>query len=258
MNSSRRGLHGALLLTLAVGLHAGAGVASLASHSTDRNSAESVPVKPSLQIDHVVDLDPPEPPAPPQAPPPPVTRARAIEHVLPSPEPPAATPASEAPPPSAEAGQVVAADESASQPLDFTGFDISTGKGPRYAGGITTAPGTISRAKLGPLVGRNADQNTRGGASRARPVGPPRRDWDCPWPAEADALSIDEQFVVIRAVVRADGSVASAELISDPGYGFGEIALLCARQQRFPAATDNDGRPITATSPPIRVRFTRP
>jgi protein TonB len=64
--------------------------------------------------------------------------------------------------------------------------------------------------------------------------------------------------VVIRAVVRADGAVASAELISDPGYGFGEIALACARQQRFPAATDDHGRPITATSPPIRVKFTRP
>jgi protein TonB len=89
-------------------------------------------------------------------------------------------------------------------------------------------------------------------------VGPPRREWDCPWPAAAAALSIDEQFAVVRAVVRADGTVASTELISDPGYGFGEVALACARRQRFPAASDDDGRPITATSPPIRVKFTRP
>jgi periplasmic protein TonB len=89
-------------------------------------------------------------------------------------------------------------------------------------------------------------------------VGLPRQDWDCPWPPEAEALSIDEQFVLIRVVVRADGSVASADLISDPGYGFGPFALACARQQRFPAATDDAGRPITATSPPIRMRFTRP
>lgn len=255
-SSPQRGPIGAALLALAIALHAGAGLAALTSHSWDSESVQHVSAKRLLQIDHVVDLEPPEPPPPPPVTPP-VTKARAAPRV-PSREPSEPTPPSEAPPPPAEAGQVVAADESASQPLDFTGFDIPTGDGQRYAGGVAASSGTSSWAVHTPVADRRADHNARAGTSRARPVGPPRRDWDCPWPAEADALSIDEQFVVIRVVVRADGAVGSAELISDPGYGFGGIALACARQQRFPAATDDDGRPITATSPPIRVRFTRP
>lgn len=261
--SSQRGVLGAALFVLAVALHAGAGLTALTSHSKDRNDAPHTPAKPSLRIDHVVELNPPQPPPPPPtlppptSLPPPVTKARAVERT-PSPEQPTPTPPSETPPPPAEVGQVVAADESASQPLDFTGFEISTGNGQRYTGGSTTSSGTSSRAVHTPVVDRRADPKLRAKTSRARPVGAPRQEWDCLWPPLADTLSMDEQFVMIRAVVRADGTVASARLISDPGYGFGEIALACARQQRFPAATDDDGRPITATSPPIRVKFTKP
>jgi periplasmic protein TonB len=257
-SSARGGLLTASSFALAVALHAGAGFAGLHSHSEDDDSVRRIAAKPALQIDHVLDLDPPElpPPPPPPATSLPVTPARAIERAS-SPEPLSPGPPTEAPPPPAEAGQVVLAEESANEPLDFTGFAVSTGKGSRYIGGTTAASGTGSRAVHAPVVDRRADSVVRAGTSRARPVGRPSRDWDCPWPAEAGALSIDEQFVVIRAVVRADGTVVSAELISDPGYGFGRVALACARRQRFPAATDDDGRPIVATSPPIRVRFTR-
>jgi protein TonB len=254
-HSSRRGLVGAALFTLAIALHAGAGLAALTSQSKKSTSDQPISRRPSLQIEHVVELAPPEPPEPPAPPPAPPAQARAVERA-PSPEAPA--PPSEAPPPVAEAGQVVAADESASQPLDFTGFDISTGDGQHFPGGVTASPGKNPRAVPAAAVGRHGEPQGLASASRARPVGLPRRDWDCPWPARATALSIREQFVVIRAVVRADGVVASAELISDPGYGFGEIALACARQQRFPPATGDDGHPITATSPPIRIKFTRP
>lgn len=63
----------------------------------------------------------------------------------------------------------------------------------------------------------------------------------------------------VRAVVREDGSVASVELLSDPdpGHGFGEAALRCARTARFAPALDAAGRPVEARSPPIRVRFVR-
>ena len=243
-------------LLLALGIHAGVAVATKAPRRDNRAAAANV-VRPAIQIEHVVDLDPPEPP-PPAAPPPSLVRSRALERAqapeLPAPTPPNNTP----PPPAAEAGQILAAEEDVSQPLDFTGFDIATGSGARYAGGITASSGTSSRAVRGPFVAGDAEPSARAGTSRARVVGAPRRDWECPWPAAADALSIDEQFVVIRAVVRADGTVSSADLVSDPGYGFGQIALVCARAQRFPPATDDAGRPITATSPPIRVRFTRP
>lgn len=260
-----RAYRGGSLLTasvaLALVLHAGAGVSALALRTKEQVSTLPPITKPApLQIDHVVALSPPEPgPEPEPQPPTPKLRPPPLEKRVarraPAREPPApASPNDGRPPPPAEAGKVVAADE----PLDFTSFDISTGNGPRYAGSITVSSGTSSRAVQGPAVDPHADPNRRSQASLARPVGSPRREWACPWPAEADALSIDEQFVVIRVVVREDGTVAAAELISDPGYGFGRIALACARKQRFPAATDQAGRPITATSPPIRVRFTRP
>jgi protein TonB len=255
-SSVRRGLVGTALFIAAALLHVGAGLAALASRSEDRDSDVSVASRPPLRIDHVVDLEPAEPQPLPPEPPRRVMRARAVEQA-PRPAPPEATLPSEVQQP-ADAGRVVAADEGATEPLDFTRFSIRVGHGPRFAGGVTASSGSSARAVHTPVVDRGAHPNAGAGVSRARPVGPPRRDWDCPWPAEAAALSVDEQFVVVRAVVRADGTVASAQLISDPGYGFGEVALACARKQRFPAATDDDGRPITATSPPIHVRFTRP
>jgi protein TonB len=88
-------------------------------------------------------------------------------------------------------------------------------------------------------------------------VGNPREDWRCPWPLEAEPLSVVEQVVALRVVVRVDGTVASSEVVSDPGYGFGAVAAACARRQRFSPATDGAGRPIPATSPLIHVTFTR-
>lgn len=258
-SSSRRLSLGAALFALAVVLHAGAGLALLTLQSGDRIRVEPSALKPSLQVDRIVDLEPPEPPEPhptPKAALPPLAKARVVE---PAPAVVQRPPASlrDAPPPPSEAGRVLAADESASQLLDFTQFAVATGEGQRYPGGISAPQGMSSSATQTPGVDRGADPNAVSGLAGARPVGAPRRDWDCPWPGQADALSIDEQFVVIRAVVRADGKVARAELISDPGYGFGAVALACARQQRFSAATDDNGVPIVATSPPIRVRFKR-
>jgi protein TonB len=54
-----------------------------------------------------------------------------------------------------------------------------------------------------------------------------------------------------------DGRVSAASVLSDPGYGFGEAALRCARQHRFLPALDPLGRAIAATSPPVHVTFTR-
>ena len=51
--------------------------------------------------------------------------------------------------------------------------------------------------------------------------------------------------------------MAGAGLARDPGYGFGETALACARRTRFEAARDREGRPVQARSGPIRVRFFR-
>lgn len=221
-----------------------------------------IEARPPLQVAHVVDLAPPPSPpspSPPEEAPAPraAERAPARAAAARGPEAPAApeAPAQAAPP--AQAGQVVLA-ESAGAPLDFTGFDVPVGRGERYAGGVTASAGTSAQAVHASDVDRSAPPGRpQGRPSRARPVGQPARELSCPWPREADALSVDEQTVVISAIVRPDGTVASAELLSDPGYGFGQISLACVRKQRFVPAADEDGRPITATSPPIRVRLTR-
>lgn len=199
----------------------------------------------------------PEPPPPPPPEPPPVMKqAKVVERVVekaapaePPPEP------STEPPPPAEAGQVVAAEPDA--PADFTNFDIATGQG-RYRGGVTASSGTNTRAVHSAVVERSAAPGTgTGNASLAQPVRLEVRNWVCPWPEQADLLAVDEERVVLKVDVDAQGRVTAASVVTDPGYGFGAAALRCARQHRFLPATDVAGRPIAASSPPIRVRFSR-
>jgi protein TonB len=84
-----------------------------------------------------------------------------------------------------------------------------------------------------------------------------RAAWSCPWPAEADAQQIDQETVVLRVAVRPDGRVERVEVVSDPGFGFGSAARLCALATPFQAARNVAGEPIGALSPPIRVHFFR-
>ena len=93
--------------------------------------------------------------------------------------------------------------------------------------------------------------------SRARPVSLDQSAWTCPWPAEADAQQVDEQTVVLRVAVRADGRAERVEVVRDPGYGFGPAARQCALGTRFEPARDGGGQPVAALSPPIRVHFFR-
>ena len=136
--------------------------------------------------------------------------------------------------------------------VDLTGGAGDAGDAGRYRGGVSASsmspPGSAGHA---------GTSRTGDARSQARPVALDVRQWSCPWPRQADALSIDEEVVVIRVVVRGDGSVASAELVADPGHGFGDAALDCARRHRFRPAAGRDGRAMVATSPPIRITFTR-
>jgi TonB family protein len=214
------------------------------NHAGPRGSGATPPLQ-VTQIEHVVDLAPPRPPIP--SPLPRLT-SRGV----------AATsrPVTPGPPAPAAAGQVVAAEPAEAEAADFTDFDIAIGQGTAYAGGVTASSGTGTSAVHAAEVDRNARPAT-GAGSHARPVGLPVSDWSCPWPPEAAALSIDEETVVVRAVVRPDGSVVSASLLSDPGHGFGAYAVECARAQRFQPALDDAGAAVTARSPPIRVHFAK-
>lgn len=225
---------------------------------------------PLLVVEHEIELTPPvvaappEPAAPPSTakPPPPPTRQAPTPassaprlanraKAAPPPDP------SAGPPPPAQASQVVASDRP-SDPLDFTDFDIATGAGAHFAGGVTASTGTNTQAVHTATVDPNArPDRPQGEANLAHPVRLPAKDWRCPWPQAAESLGIDEQVVVLQALVAADGRAASVDLLADPGHGFGQAALTCARQAKFEPATDAQGRPYGATSPAIRVRFSR-
>jgi protein TonB len=95
------------------------------------------------------------------------------------------------------------------------------------------------------------------GRDLSRPVTLQAEQWRCAWPKQADTEQIDEQTAVIRVMVRPDGSVESAHVVQDPGFGFGAAAVRCALGTHFVPAENRQGQPVRAKSPPIRVRFTR-
>jgi len=82
------------------------------------------------------------------------------------------------------------------------------------------------------------------------------KEWDCPWPPEADAEQIDEAYVVIVVHVDATGRATRVD-ITDPGHGFGREARRCALRERYTAGRDRDGQPTATTTKPIRVHFAR-
>ncbi len=155
------------------------------------------------------------------------------------------------PPSPAQAGGALTASE---QVADFTSFGIATGSGGRYAGGYTAGVGSSTEAV------HRADADPRAvasGGSAERSVGLPAKEWRCPWPTEAESLDLQQEEVTLRLLVGADGAVREGELLRDPGNGFGRVALECAKRRTFSPATNGDGAPIAARSPPIRIRFVR-
>ena len=140
---------------------------------------------------------------------------------------------------------------------DFTGTAFIVGSGTSYAGGTTTSRGTSRTAALGPVAPEAPRSALPSVRSRARAVSLDQSAWNCPWPAEADAEQVNEQTVVLQARVGADGRAEHVDLLSDPGFGFGAAASLCALRTRFEPAWDGAGQPISSESPPIRVHFFR-
>jgi periplasmic protein TonB len=185
---------------------------------------------------------PAPPPEPPQAsPPPPPPRSR-----------------SRRPPTPAAAAAVVARAPDVHDPVDLTAETFVTGTSGAYAGGVTAARGTSDQAAHARDVDPRSPPGARAaGPELSRPVSLADHSWSCPWPPAAETARIDEQTVVIRVVVDTEGAAEAAEVVSDPGHGFGPAAAACARRTRFTPARDRQGAPVRATSPPIRVRFTR-
>jgi protein TonB len=188
-------------------------------------------------------IETPPPPPPVETPPPPPPPPRATRRSRPAPPP---TPATSAP---------IVARAPAAEPA-APAETFVTGTAPSFAGGATTSSGTSTQ----PVPGRTADpKGTPGGTGQdlAHPVALDAEDWACPWPREAEAADIDEQVVVLRAAVRADGRASDVRIVSDPGHGFGAAARTCALSTHFQPARDRSGNATFAWSPAIRVRFIR-
>jgi protein TonB len=138
--------------------------------------------------------------------------------------------------------------------VDLPGTTFVTGTAATYAWGVTTSSGKSQVAVSGPVAPDGAAGQAE---DRSSSVALEETDWQCPWPHEADSQQIDEQAVLIRVVVRKDGTAESATVLADPGHGFAAAARTCALATRYTPAHDRTGQPLRAQSPPIRVHFTR-
>ncbi len=169
-----------------------------------------------------------------------------------TPPPPAApTPEPAAEKPSEPAPALVA--EADGKPSDHTIVQSPSGA---LAGKGTGGLGVPGGTGTGPVGSKQGVVGGTGTGS-AQPVTLSLKDWRCPWPEDAEYEDFDQQVVSIRVVVAEDGRVEKADIVSDPGYGFGKAARDCAKRVRFNPAKDTEGRANKAISPPINVRFVR-
>lgn len=239
----------------AVVVHGALAVVALRSGpSLEAWSAElALEVHEALVDDQVIELATPTAPEPPPPP-----RPAARQHAAPAP----ATPRTEAqvheltetPAAPTQAAEVVTQDN---VPVDLTGSTIVTGSGTTSLGGATAATGQNTQAPSTPTAAQASSKVAVTARALSRPVQLDAAAWRCDWPREAISAEVYEQAVVLRVVVLADGRVEAAQLIEDPGNGFGPAALACAKRTRFSPALDESGAATRALSPPIVVRFTR-
>lgn len=205
---------------------------------------------------------PPPPPAPPVVPDQPAPKEVEREVARPQQSPRAPQPVA------AQAGKTLTAADDAG-PSDLADFTMVQGEGSEYVGGTTTSVGTSKLAVKGPVgvvgptqrgpVGpvKRPVEAVVSGPDQSRRATPLRADWNCSRLFPSDPEAGDYAAVLIAVTVQADGSPANVAVIRDPGHGFGAAARACAMSQRFNPAWDREGRPISATTPPITVRFTR-
>lgn len=90
----------------------------------------------------------------------------------------------------------------------------------------------------------------------SRRVRPLKRQWSCPFPAEADLEQINYQQVPVRVVVTSSGRARSTKATKDPGYGFARAAQRCAKRHRYAPELNRLGKPISGTFV-VMVKFKR-
>jgi protein TonB len=241
-------------LILAVSLHGMAAVRTAYIHA--EMIAWTLRLAPVIDghLVQTVDIETDKPaPAPP--PPPPEEKKEeepVVKHDVPK----------EAPAAAAQAGQVLAQNPD-KEVLNFTDNVFTVGSSDRYAGGDTTSNGTNQNAVHARHVADTGTGSGQGQAMQQVAVDLSRTaqlagsgEWRCPFPPEADADQVDEASAVIEVTVGADGKASRANVLSDPGHGFGREARACAIREAYVPALDREGRAVASTKR-FRVKFER-
>lgn len=258
-------------LLLALALHLGVGARGLFGLDDLGDFARLVQggMEARIHREFEIELQPepePEPEPPPEPEPEPLPEPEPEpepEPVKPPPEKaPPPPPAAEAPAPAAaQAGKVLTAEPDPDEPLDLTGDAFVQGNADYYAGGVTASKGTATRAVRAPTARADGVVGGTGtapasGIDRSRAAGTVEKNWDCPFPVEADLEQINYQQVRVAVTVSAQGKALDVKVIGDPGFGFGRAAQRCALQKSFIPALDRAGNAMTTTIP-IVVTFLR-
>jgi periplasmic protein TonB len=207
----------------------------------------------------------PEPPPPPEPEPPPEPPPEEPEppKVEPKPAAPKPEPRPEAPEPpapaAAQAGRVLTAEPDPDEPVDLTGTTFVQGNADSYAGGVTAASGTATRAVREQTARADGVPGGTGKApaaavDRSRAAGIVERNWDCPFPPEADRINF--QQVNVAVTVSAQGKALDVQVLGNPGFGFGRAAQRCAWSKTYVPALDSSGAAVSTTIS-IVVNFTR-
>jgi periplasmic protein TonB len=250
------GMCGALAFHLAAAIEAGRLANGLGRWASDTRTEIHAYLSRYYDIEM---LPPPPPPPPPEEKPPEEAAPKPVAVKAPSRE-------RDAPPPApAQAGKILTQEPDPNEPVDLTGQGFVTGNAETYAGGVTANTGTSKSAvrNLNAVVGgvpggTGTKVDAVGGPDLSRPpavMG--SSQWDCPFPAEADAEEINYQRVSLLIVVRPDGTPQDAKVIRDPGNGFGREARKCALTRRYEPARDREGRPVLGTTPQVNITFQR-
>ncbi len=170
------------------------------------------------------------------------------------------------PPPPSEAADILTAPDDA--PVDLTDEGFVDKDGSTHSGaGMVSAKGKGNEVVRNrhAKVGGTGDKRSRGqgkttrGSKKARNLGRGLGGSyraNCPFPPQADLHQVDSATVQLLVTVDASGHVKSAQVLSDPGYGFGQQAKRCVMSQSFPPALDADGKPVTMTGT-MNYRFKR-
>lgn len=172
------------------------------------------------------------------------------------------------PPQAARAGALITAKESAPSAKKDELVDFVTDPaGTSYGSGVVARGGTADRGERGATAAGAGSAPVRTVAGSPSDVLVPAANLSrraalnerdaCAgfYPSEADA---DSGAVTLTVVVRADGGVSSASVVSESpaGQGFGKAARACIQRKRFEPSLDQSGTAVAAATT-IKLRFVR-